>query len=136
MRYLSAISTPTFAAQVESCIGVGRLRPIHAGEDPNALGGEKFAAIIADHAAQIPLLNKGLPVVLVMPLHSEALRQFRIIAEHGIDVRFWTDCGSKLSETTMRCLSGPRAPSPAAAIVAHMRGRHGGLAADVLTAAA
>lgn len=136
MRYLSAISTGTFAGQIESCVGSGRVRPLAAGEDPNALGGEKFAAIIADHAAQLPSLRHGLPVILVVSLHREGMRQFRILAEDGIDVRLWSDCGDTLSETTLRCLSSRSAPSPAAAIVEYLRGSQGGLAADVVTAAA
>jgi AraC-like DNA-binding protein len=133
MRYLSAISTPTVAAQIERCMGAGRLQPVRPDED---FGGEKFAAIIADHSAQLPTLRRGLPVILVAPMHREGMRHFRIIAEDGIDVRMWSDCGGTLSETTLKCLSAPRAPTPAAPIIAHLRGRYGGLAADVLTAAA
>jgi AraC-like DNA-binding protein len=133
MRYLSAISTPTVAAQIERCMGAGRLQPVRPDED---FGGEKFAAIIADHSAQLPTLRRGLPVILVAPMHREGMRHFRIIAEDGIDVRMWSDCGGTLSETTLKCLSAPRAPTPAAPIIAQLRGRYGGLAADVLTAAA
>ena len=100
------------------------------------MGGERFAAIIADHAAQLPLLRHGLPVVLIVPLHREGLRQFRILAEDGIDVRLWLEAGNTLSDTTLRAFTGPRAPSPAAAILAHLRGRYSGLAADILTASA
>lgn len=136
MRYLSAISTPTVAGQIERHIGPGRMRPLHQGEDPSALGGERFAGIIVDHAVQLPSLRLGLPVILVVPLHRGGLRQFRILAEDGIDVRLWTDCGGTFSETTLKCLGGTPAPTPAAPIVAHFRGRHGGLAADILTATA
>ncbi|HET9423922.1 MAG TPA: hypothetical protein VFO55_01015 [Gemmatimonadaceae bacterium] len=136
MRYLSAISTPTSAGQIEATIGAGLVRPLRPGEDPAALGGERFAAIIADHAVQLPSLRHGLPVILVVSLHRGGLRQFRILAEDGIDVRLWSDCGGTLSETSLKCLAGTRAPTPAAAIVEHFRGRHGGLTADILTAAA
>jgi hypothetical protein len=78
----------------------------------------------------------GLPVVLIGGMNPQRLRQFRRIAEDGIDVRLLTDCGKTLSETTLRCLTRPRAPSPAAVIVAHLRGRYDGLAADIVTATA
>lgn len=136
MRYLSALSTPTIVGQIEACIGPGRLRALKAGEELDAMGGEKFAGIIADHAAQLPLLRHGLPVVLLVPLNREGLRQFRILAEGGIDVRLWPNPASTFSDTTLRSLSAARAPSPAAVIVATFRGQHGGLAADVLTASA
>jgi hypothetical protein len=136
MRYLSALSTPTIAGEIERSIGTGRLRAIGAGELLAAFGGEKFAGIIADHAAQLPLLRHGLPVILLLPLNREGMRQFRIVAEDGIDVRLSTDPGAALSETTLRALTAPRAPSPAAAIVLHLRGQCGGLAADVVTACA
>jgi hypothetical protein len=100
------------------------------------MGGEKFAGIIADHAAQLPLLRHGLPVVLLVPVNRDGMRQFRILAEDGIDVRLWADPSSTMSDTTLRALAAPHAPTPAAPIVAHFRGRHGGLAADVLTASA
>ena len=136
MRYLSALSTPTIVGEIERSIGIGRLRGIGAGDQLHALGGEKFAGIIADHAAQLPLLRHGLPVVLVVPLNREGMRQFRILAEDGIDVRLWSEPGAMLSDTTLRSLSAPRAPSPAGVIVSHFRGRFSGLAADVLTACA
>jgi hypothetical protein len=136
MRYLSAISTTTIVGQIERSIGPGRLRHLGMGDDMASLGGEKFAGIIADHAAQLPLLRQGLPVVLLVPLNREGMRQFRILAEDGIDVRLWADATSTLSDTTLRSLSAPRALSPGAAIVSHFRGRHGGLAADVITACA
>jgi hypothetical protein len=136
MRYLSAISTTTVVGQIERSIGPGRLRPLAMGDDLTSLCGEKFAGVIADHAAQLPLLRQGLPVVLLVPLNREGMRQFRILAEDGIDVRLWADATSTLSDTTLRSLSAPRSPSPGAAIVAHFRGRHGRLAADVLTACA
>lgn len=98
------------------------------------MGGERFAAIIADHAAQLPLLRHGLPVVLIVPLHREGIRQFRILAEDGIDVRLWMDTDGTLSETTLRTVSAPKAPSPAAVVLAHLRGRYSGLAADILAA--
>jgi hypothetical protein len=136
MRYLSAVSTPTIVGQVERSIGQGCLRPLSVGDDIKAMGGERFAGIIADHAAQLPLLRHGLPVVLLVPLNREGMRQFRILAEDGIDVRLWTVASGTMSDTTLRSLSAPRAPSPAAVIVSHFRGRHGGLAADILTAGA
>jgi hypothetical protein len=136
MRYLSAISTPTVAGQIERSIGQGRIRRLESGENPAELGGERFAGIIVDHAVQRPSLRHGLPVILVVPMHRGGLRQFRILAEDGIDVRLWTDCGATLSDTTLKCLSSAPAPTPAASIVTHFRGRHGGLAADILTAAA
>jgi hypothetical protein len=136
MRYLSAISTPTVAGQIEQAMGAGRLRPLAAHEDPAGLGGEKFAAIIADHSAQLPTLRHGLPVILVASLHREGMRHFRILAESGIDVRLWSDCGGAMSDATLKSLSAQRPPTPDALIVAHLRGRHGDLAADVLTAAA
>ena len=136
MRYLSALSTPTIVGQIERSIGTGRLRALKVGEQLNAMGGEKFAGIIADHAAQLPLLCHDLPVVLLVPLNREGMRQFRILAEAGIDVRLWTDTTSTLSDTTLRSLSSPRAPSPAAAVVTHLRGQYGGLAADIVTACA
>jgi hypothetical protein len=136
MRYLSALSTPTSVGQIERSIGPGRLRPLRVGEELNAMGGERFAGIVADHAAQLPLLRHGVPVVLLVPLNREGMRQFRILAEDGIDVRLWTDASSTLSETTLRSLSAPRAPSPAAVIVSHLRGRYTGLAPDILTACA
>jgi hypothetical protein len=136
MRYLSALSTPTIVGQIEECIGSGRLRALKAGEELHAMGGEKFAGIIADHAAQLPLLRHGLPVVLLVRLNRGGMRQFRILAEDGIDVRLWSDPTSTFSDTTLRSLSAPRAPSPAAVIVARFRGQHGGLAADILTASA
>ena len=64
------------------------------------------------------------------------MRQFRILAEDGIDVRLWMDGESTLSDTTLRSYSAPRSPSPAAVVVSHLRGRYSGLAADVLTASA
>jgi len=136
MRYLSALSTPTIVGQIERSIGTGRLRALNAGEHLRGMGGEKFAGIIADHAAQLPLLRHGLPVVLLVPLNREGMRQFRIIAEDGIDVRLWTDATSTLSDTTLRSLSSPRAPSPACIIVSHVRGQYSGLAADIVTACA
>jgi hypothetical protein len=136
MRYLSALSTPTIVGQIEGSIGPGRLRPLKLGEDLNAMGGERFAGIVADHAAQLPLLRHGVPVVLLAPLNREGMRQFRILAEDGIDVRLWTDASSTLSDTTLRSLSAPRAPLPAAVIVSHLRGRYRGLAADIVTACA
>lgn len=136
MRYLSALSTATIAGEVERSIGSGRLRPLGAGEDPRALGGERFGGIIADHAAQLPLLRHGLPVVLMVPWRREGLRQFRILAEDGVDVRLWTDGYGALSDATLRVLTGPRSPSPAATIVAGFRGRCGGLAADTVVACA
>ena len=136
MRYLSALSTPTIVGKIERSIGPGRLRALVSGEDLGAMGGEKFAGIIADHAAQLPLLRHGLPVVLLAALNREGMRQFRILAEDGIDVRLWTDETSTLSDTTLRSLSAPRAPSPAAAIVSHCRGQYSGLAADIVTASA
>ena len=136
MRYLSALSTPTIVGQIERSIGIGRLRALSAGEQLHAMGGEKFAGIIADHAAQLPLLCHDLPVVLLAPLNREGMRQFRILAEAGIDVRLWTDATSTLSETTLRSLSSSRAPSPAAVIVNQLRGRFTGLAADIVTACA
>ena len=136
MRYLSALSTLTIVGEIERSIGAGRLRALSAGDDLQAMGGERFAGIIADHAAQLPLLRHGLPVVLLVPLNREGMRQFRIIAEDGIDVRLWSDASGTLSETTLRCLSAARAPTPAAPIVAHFRGQYAGLAADVLTACA
>jgi hypothetical protein len=136
MRYLSALSTPTIVGQIERSIGPGRLRELRPGEQLHAMGGEKFGGIIADHAAQLPLLCHDLPVVLLVPLNREGMRQFRILAEAGIDVRLWTNSTSTLSETTLRSLSAPRAPSPAAAIVTQLRGRYRGLAADVVTACA
>jgi hypothetical protein len=135
MRYLSALSTPTIVGTIERSIGTGRLRPLNAGDELHAMGGERFAGIIADHAAQLPLLRHGMPVVLLVPPNREGMRQFRILAEDGIDVRLWGDAGT-LSDTTLRSLSAPRAPTPAAPIVAYFRGRHCGLAADVLTACA
>src|SRR5688500_18782884 len=102
MRYLSALSTPTIVGQIERSIGSGRLRPISAGESVEGMGGEKFAGIIADHAAQLPLLRHGLPVVLLAPLNREGMRQFRILAEDEIDVRLWTDASGMLSEPTLR----------------------------------
>jgi hypothetical protein len=122
--------------QVERSIGIGRLRALNAGEQLQAMGGEKFGGIIADHAAQLPLLRHGLPVVLLVPLNREGMRQFRILAEDGIDVRLWLEASGTLSETTLRSLSASRAPSPAAVIVSQVRGRYGGLAADVITACA
>jgi hypothetical protein len=136
MRYLSALSTPTIVGKIERCIGTGRLRLLRTGEDPDAMGGERFAGIIADHAAQLPLLRHGLPIVLLVPVNREGLRQFRILAEDGLDVRLWTDADGMLSETTLRALSTPNAPTPAARIVAHFRGAYGGLTADILTACA
>jgi hypothetical protein len=136
MRYLSALSTPTIVGQIERSIGTGRLRALSAGEQLHGMGGEKFAGIIADHAAQLPLLRHGLPVVLLVPLNREGMRQFRIIAEDGIDVRLWADATSTLSDMTLRSLSAPRAPSPAGPIVSHVRGQYRGLAADVITACA
>ena len=136
MRYLSALSTPTVVGQIERSIGQGCLRPLRAGEDLAAMGGERFAGIIADHAAQLPLLRHGLPVVLLAPVNRQGLRQFRILAEDGIDVRLWTEAGGALSDMSLRALAAPRSPSPAAVIVGHFRGAHGGLAADILTACA
>ena len=136
MRYLSALSTPTIVGRIEGSIGLGRLRALNAGDDLHAMGGERFAGIIADHAAQLPLLRHGLPVILLVPLNREGMRQFRILAEDGIDVRLWSVASGTLSDTTLRSLSAPRAPTPAAEIVGNFRGRYGGLAADVLTAAA
>ena len=136
MRYLSALSTPTIVGQIERSIGHGCLRPLHVGEDLRSMGGERFAGIVADHAAQLPLLRHGLPVVLLAPLNREGMRQFRIVAEDGIDVRLWTEASGALSDMALRALAAPRAPSPAAVIVAHFRGGHGGLADDNLTACA
>lgn len=136
MRYLSALSTPTIVGQIERCIGVGRLRPLRAGEDLTSMGGERFGGIIADHAAQLPLLRHGLPVILLVPVNREGMRQFRIIAEDGIDVRFWGDEHGAMSDMTLHPLGAARAPSPAAPVVAHFRGRYSGLAADILTACA
>lgn len=136
MRYLSAVSTVPAADELGRAIGPGRIRALAPDEDPTSLNGERFAGIIADHAAQLPSLRHALPVVLIAGVNREGLRQFRIIAEDGIDVRWWTDCGKTLSEPTLRCLTRPRAPSPAAVIVEHLRGRYTGLAADVVTASA
>ena len=136
MRYLSAVSTPTIVGRIEGVIGAGRLRPLNARDRLDDMGGERFAGIIADHAAQLPLLRHGLPVILLVPLNREGLRQFRIVAEDGIDVRLWPNDESTLSEMTLQALSSPRAPSPAARIVEHLRGRYSDLAADVLTACA
>src|SRR4051812_26728403 len=136
MRHLSALSTPTIVGHIERCIGVGRLRPLRAGEDLGSMGGERFAGIVADHAAQLPLLRHGLPVILLAPLNRDGLRHFRIIAEDGIDVRLWGHEHNTMSDTTLHALSAARAPSPAAAIVTHLRGRHCGLAADIVTACA
>jgi len=136
MRYLSAVTTPTIASRIERGIGHGRLRPLKANDDLRSMGGERFAGIIADHAAQLPLLRLGLPVILLVPLNREGMRQFRIVAEDGIDVRLWADGDDALSEMALQALSGPRSPSPAAAIVDHLRGRYSDLVADVLTACA
>lgn len=136
MRYLTAITTVTVAGQIERSIGAGRLRALRPEETPDQLGGERFAAIIADHRASPAAVRFGLPVVLIAPRDRSGLQQFRAMAEAGLDVRMATDCGETLSETTLRCLSGPRAPSPAAAIVAHLRDRYSGLAPDIIAAAA
>jgi hypothetical protein len=136
MRYLSALSTPTIGAHIERSIGAGRLRALRAGEDLGSMGGERFAGIIADHAAQLPLLRHGLPVILLVPLNREGMRQFRIIAEYGIDVRLWGAEQATMSDTTLHALTAPRAPTPGAPVVAHLRGRFSGLAADVVTACA
>jgi hypothetical protein len=136
MRYLSAVSTVPAAEELERAMGPGRLRPLAPGDDPASFNGERFAGIIADDAAQLPSLRHGLPVVLIAGMHRRGLRHFRDLAEDGIDVRLWTDCGKTLSETTLHCLTRPRAPSPAAVIVGHLRGRYGGLAADIVTATA
>jgi hypothetical protein len=136
MRYLSALSTPTIVGEIERSIGIGRLRAIGAGEQLNALGGETFAGIIADHAAQLPLLRHGLPVILLVPLNREGMRQFRILAEDGIDVRLCTDSSRLLSETALRSLTASRAPSPAASIVSNFRGRYSGLGADIVATCA
>jgi hypothetical protein len=136
MRYLSALSTPTLVGQIERFLGQGSLRPLHAGESLGSMGGERFAGILTDHAAQLPLLRQGLPVVLRGAMNRETMRQFRILAEDGIDVRLWPADNGGVSDMTLRSLTAPRAPSPAAVIVAHLRGRHGGLAADILTASA
>src|SRR3954468_20441873 len=113
MRYLSALSTPSILGEIESSVGAGRVRTLTAGDELHAMGGERFAGVIADHAAQLPLLRHGLPVVLLVPLNREGMRQFRILAEDGIDVRLWSDSSGMLSDTTLRCLSAARAPTPA-----------------------
>lgn len=136
MRYLSAFSSGTIAGQIDQCVGHGRIRALATGEDPNALGGERFAAILTDDAARLPLSRHDLPVVLLVSFDRAGLRQFRVLAESAVDVRLWTDCGATLSETTLRCLSSARAPSPAAAIVHHLRGSLGSVAADIISAAA
>jgi hypothetical protein len=136
MRYLSALSTPTIVGQIEHSIGIGRLRALRVGEDLESMGGERFAGIIADHAAQLPLLRHGIPVILVVPMNREGMRQFRIVAEDGIDVRLWGGEHGTMSDTTLHVLSAARAPTPAAPVVAHFRGQYGGLAADILTGCA
>jgi hypothetical protein len=136
MRYLTALTTSSAASQVERGIGSGRLRALRPDETPDHLGGERFAAIIADGGARVASVRYGVPVILVAPMHRAGLQQFRAIAEAGVDVRMATDCGATLSETTLRCVSAPRAPSPAAAIVHFLRDRYTGMAPDVITAAA
>jgi hypothetical protein len=136
MRYLSALSSPAILDELERATGPRRLRPVKSGETLASMDGERFAGIIADHAAQLPLLRHGLPVVLLVPSNREGLRQFRNLAEEGVDVRLWTQAAGDLSDSTLRSLCAPRPASPATSIVAHLRGRFDGLAADVLTACA
>jgi hypothetical protein len=136
MRYLSAVSSLSAANALERSVGPNRIRPLAPGEDPASLAGERFAGIIANHATQLPSLRHGLPVVLIVPLNREGLRQFRIVAEAGVDVRLWPGEDKPLTEGVLHELTRPRAPTPAAVIVGHLRGRYSGLAADVVTATA
>jgi hypothetical protein len=135
MRYLVAVITPWVLRQVERSIGPERIRVLKPGESNEVLGIERFTATVVERCSPVEIIDPDLPVLLTMQLERSAIERFRTLAEAGLDVRVWP-LDEELSEPMVHLLSGPRSPSPAAAIVRELRGMFTGLAADVLTAAA
>lgn len=135
MRYLSVVSTPALRAEIASVLGESRIRSIRGDEAEAELGGERFAAIIADRSGEISLLDRGLPVLLPMALDRPGVARFGAIAGAGLDVRLW-NVSQQNSEMTVRPLVAPRAPLAAAVTLHALRGCFTGLTTDVFVAAA
>lgn len=135
MRYLTAITTPSLLGQVEECLGSGRIRPLRDDESAESLGPERFAALIVDRFAPLSHSSSGLPVLLAMRVDRPGMQRFRTMVEAGADVRIWR-FDEVLSEPSIQALGAPRAPTPAAAILAETKGLYDGLVAEIVTAAA
>lgn len=135
MRYLTTVGTGSTRRQIERCVGAGRLRELRPNEPADALGAERFVAVIADRFTPLVAADRGIPVLLATQVDRPGLQQFRAFAEAGMDVRV-CPMGQEFSEPTMRRVGAARAPTPAAVIVRETRGMFSGLVVDIVTVAA